>query len=223
MARRTKSPPASKRPSKTAAAVWSKSRIEGGTIPHQVKGHFGAGSVVLIPASPGTGIIAGSAVRSVCEAAGIHDLLTKCYGSTNPVNLVKAAIDALQAIAHPPRCRAVARSLAVMNIHDVNKGIHKHKKRTAHRTRSRLGARQDVRPRAQRTRPVGRLVGPPGVRRGADAVGPAGSQTRLSQPVRGRRGGGQSRPTRGGVRRRRRDHARDVAGSRAWSRSGTTS
>ncbi len=70
--------------------------IEAGTLPHAVKGHFGAGSVVMIPASPGTGVIAGAAVRSVCEAAGIHDVLTKCYGSTNPVNLVKATIDALK-------------------------------------------------------------------------------------------------------------------------------
>jgi small subunit ribosomal protein S5 len=70
--------------------------LETGTIPHQVLGHFGASSVVLIPASPGTGIIAGAAVRSVCEAAGIKDVLTKCYGSTNPVNLVKAAMDALK-------------------------------------------------------------------------------------------------------------------------------
>lgn len=70
--------------------------LEGGTIPHSVQGQFGASNVVLLPASPGTGVIAGAAVRSVCEAAGIHDVLTKCYGSTNPVNLVKAALLALR-------------------------------------------------------------------------------------------------------------------------------
>lgn len=70
--------------------------LEGKTIPHAVQGQFGASNVVLLPASPGTGIIAGAAVRAVCEVAGIHDVLTKCYGSTNPVNLVKAATRALK-------------------------------------------------------------------------------------------------------------------------------
>ncbi len=70
--------------------------LESGTIPHLVQGQFGSANVVLIPASPGTGVIAGAAIRAVCEASGIHDVLTKCYGSTNPVNVVKAAVDALK-------------------------------------------------------------------------------------------------------------------------------
>ena len=67
-----------------------------GTIPHQVEGVYGTSKVILVPAGPGTGIIAGAAVRAVCESAGIQDVLTKAHGSVNSVNLVKAAIAGLK-------------------------------------------------------------------------------------------------------------------------------
>ena len=69
--------------------------LDGATIPHVVEGHYGAAHVVLVPASPGTGVIAGQAVRAVCESAGIHDILTKSFDSNNPVSLVKATFAAL--------------------------------------------------------------------------------------------------------------------------------
>ena len=68
----------------------------GGSIPHEIKGRFGASQVVLIPAMPGTGVIAGTAVKAILEAGGLTNVLTKVYGSTNTRNVVKAVMDALE-------------------------------------------------------------------------------------------------------------------------------
>lgn len=72
-----------------------------GTIPYEIDGEFGASKVVLRPASPGTGVIAGSVVRAIMEAAGVTDILTKCIGSRNPHNVLRATIEGLNALRGP--------------------------------------------------------------------------------------------------------------------------
>jgi small subunit ribosomal protein S5 len=88
-------PPSVQKAQKQASRTMIEVPLVQGSIPHQVWGRYGAAKVLLIPAGAGTGIIAGQAVRAVCEATGIHDILTKSYGTNNPVTLVKATLDAL--------------------------------------------------------------------------------------------------------------------------------
>lgn len=105
-------PPSVAKGHKQASRSMVEVSVVEGSIPHQVIGQFGAAKVVLIPAGAGTGIIAGQAVRAVCEACGIKDILTKSYGTNNPVTLVKATIDALSKL----RTREATASLRGVNL-----------------------------------------------------------------------------------------------------------
>ncbi|MDZ4780215.1 MAG: 30S ribosomal protein S5 [Planctomycetia bacterium] len=106
-------PPSVEKAVKDGSRSMVEINLERGTIPHTIEGRYGAAHVILVPASPGTGVIAGASVRAVCEAAGIKDILTKSFGSTNPMNLVKATIDALKNLrtkSEVERLRGVALS-----------------------------------------------------------------------------------------------------------------
>ncbi len=84
--------------------------LKGTTIPYEITGDFGAAKVLLKPAAPGTGVIAGSAMRAIVEAAGIHDILTKCVGRTsNPYNVVYATFEALSQLEEPEKILSLRR------------------------------------------------------------------------------------------------------------------
>jgi small subunit ribosomal protein S5 len=91
-------PPAVEKANKDAEARLKRQKrisLRGDTIPHRVIGKFGSSRVIMVPAGPGTGVKAGPGVRDVLTAAGIHNILTKVHGSSNPINLVKATIQGL--------------------------------------------------------------------------------------------------------------------------------
>jgi small subunit ribosomal protein S5 len=86
--------------------------IKNGTIPHEVRGHFGAENVMLKPASAGTGIVAGGAVRAVIELSGIHNIVAKTLGRGNPFNVVQATLDGLNQLRDPEEVLRIRKSVA---------------------------------------------------------------------------------------------------------------
>jgi small subunit ribosomal protein S5 len=100
-------PDAIRKAVQNARRVLIKVPLVEGTLPYEVVGEYGASRVIMRPASPGTGVIAGSGVRAVIESAGISNILTKSLGSNNPHNLVKATINGLSQLQTPEQVRAI--------------------------------------------------------------------------------------------------------------------
>ena len=95
--------------------------LKNGTIPHEIMGHWGAGRVLLRPAAPGTGVIAGGPVRAVLEATGVTEVLTKSLGTSNPINVVRATMDALERLVTAEQA-AIERGVAVETLGVGNRG-----------------------------------------------------------------------------------------------------
>ena len=115
MAKSKEVPEAIEKANAQAKKNMKKVALQGTTIPHGVMGVFGRGSVLMMPASEGTGVIAGGPVRAVMEAAGVKDIRTKSHGTNNPINCVKAAVAGLQALKAPEEV-AAARGKSVEEI-----------------------------------------------------------------------------------------------------------
>ncbi|MBX3380476.1 MAG: 30S ribosomal protein S5 [Phycisphaeraceae bacterium] len=118
-------PQAVEKAQKYAKRAMSDVPMAGRTLPHQVEGSFGASKVRLIPASPGTGVVAGSTIRAILEMAGITDCLTKCYGNTNKFNIVKACFDGIDRLRKREEV-SEARGIK-LEVTDIEKKIEKGK------------------------------------------------------------------------------------------------
>ncbi|MHC4663929.1 MAG: 30S ribosomal protein S5 [Planctomycetota bacterium] len=101
---------------KAAKKAMKPISVKGDTIPHSVMARFGSAKVALIPASPGTGVIAGAAVRAVVEAVGIKNILTKSFGSNNPINLIKATMAGLESL----RSKEQVEALRGVKLHELD-------------------------------------------------------------------------------------------------------